>query len=333
MRRNVTRWLLRGLAVVAVTAVIALWVWVHPLPESPPPTLTPTVTPTVTPSPTPTWTATPAPSPTLPPSPPQTPTPPTSPIEEPAATITATATFELAGRVEEHTYFSPTTGEEEQYRVYLPPGYDQSDDRYPVLYLFHGWPYEAAHWNGLGTEETADAAIQYGTLPPFIIVQPKGSEGVYVNTSGGDRSFEGQVVNDLIPHVEGTYRTWAEREGRAVGGISRGGVWALEIAFSYPDLFAAVGAHSPALSVNMAPSVYDPFYLLENPGVAALRIYLDAGDADWAREGTEELHQALDAQGILHEFDVHSGGHSVWLWSAHVVEYLAFYASGWPASQ
>ena len=236
------------------------------------------------------------------------------------------------GRIEQVDYTN-YTGEEKRMHVYLPPDYEENaNTRYPVLYLLHGWPYDDAHWDVLGADEAADVGIQAGILSPFIIVMPKGNEVMYIRTSGGDRSFEGQVVNDLIPHVEGTYRTWAEREGRVIGGISRGGVWALEIAFSYPDLFAAVGAHSPAISVNMAPSVYDPFYLLENSGVAALRIYLDAGDADWAREGTEELHQALDVQGIAHEFEVHSGGHSVWLWSAHVAEYLAFYTSGWPAS-
>lgn len=333
MQRNVTRWLLRGLAVVVVTAIIALWVRVHPLPESPPPTptLTPTSTPTITPSPLPTCTFTPTPLPTHTPTPSPTPTitPPASPIEEPAAT---TATVKLAGRVEQRAYFSPTTGKDEHYRVYLPPGYDQTTKRYPALYLFHGWPYRAAHWDALGTEESADAGIQSGALPPFIIVQPKGAEGVYVNTSGGDHSFEGQVVNDLIPHIDSTYRTWAEREGRAIGGISRGGVWALEIAFCHPDIFAAVGAHSPALSVNLAPTIYNPLYLLEEPGVATLRIYLDAGDADWSREGTQELDEALDAQGITHEFVVHPGGHSVIFWSANVAEYLAFYTAGWAES-
>ncbi len=329
MRRNITRLLARGLAVVVVTAIIALWVWVHPLPEPRPPTLTPTITPTLTHTPTPTLTPLPTHTPTPSPSPTPaiTPSPTTNPIEYPPATITDTT--ELAGRVEQRIYFSPTTGQDERYRVYLPPGYDQSDERYPTLYLFHGWPYEAAHWDGLGIEETADAGIRSGALPPFIIVQPHGSERVYINTCGGNHSFEGQVINDLIPHTDAAYRTWAEREGRAIGGISRGGIWALEIGFRHPDVFGAVGAHSPALSVNMAPAVYDPFYLLEEPGVAALRIYLDVGDADWTREEVQELDQALSAQNIAHEFIIHPGGHSVSLWSAHVAEYLTFYAADW----
>ena len=319
MRRG--GWLLRGLIVLALAGVIALGVLARPLPgTSPPtPTHTPTPTPTFTPTHTPTLTPTPTPTPT--------------PTHTPTPTLTPTpACTEETGQMEQHTYFSQTTGDEQPYRIYLPPCYDQAGRRYPVLYLLHGWPNDEAHWDGLGADETADARISDGTLLPFIIVLPGGSERLYINTCGGDHSFEGQIVNDLIPHVDGTYRTWAEREGRAIGGVSRGGVWALEIGFRHFDLFAAVGAHSPALSVNMAPPTYDPFYLLAEPGVAALHIYLDAGDVDWAQKSTQALHEALEARGLAHEYVVHTGAHENDLWAANVAEYLAFYAGGWPVN-
>ena len=237
---------------------------------------------------------------------------------------------QLAGRVEQHTYFSQVTGQEEPYRIYLPPDYDQTERRYPVLYLFHGWPYDEFHWDNLGADDVADAGIQAGTLPPFIIVLPGADpDGIYVNTAGGDRSFEAQVINDLIPHIDATYRTQNVREGRAVGGISRGGVWSLEIAFRHTDTFAAVGAHSPALKHNMAPNVYDPFYLIQHPAVAGLRIYLDAGDIDWALPATQTLHEMLDERSIPNQFAVHSGGHADGLWAASMGEYMAFYAARW----
>jgi len=314
-----TSWLLRGLAVFGLIVVVGLWMLAQPLPETPPPTLTPTITPipTHTPTNTPTATSTPTLIPT--------PTPTITPIPTPACT-------ETRGRVEQYVYFSQVIGGEEIYHIYLPPCYNhdsQADRRYPVLYLLHGWPYEYAHWGNLGAEEAANVGIEAGVLPPFIIVMPKGSETPYIGTSGGDRSFEGQVVDELIPHVDTVYRTLAAREGRAIGGISRGGVWALEIGFLHAGLFSTVGAHSPALSVNLAPPVYDPFYLLGEPSVSMLRIYLDAGDADWAREGTQELHEALDGRAIDHEYVVHSGPHASGLWEANVVEYLAFYTGGW----
>jgi len=222
------------------------------------------------------------------------------------------------------------SGVEEAYRIYLPPDYDQSERRYPVLYLLHGWPFDDGHWDNLGADEAADQAIVAGVLPPFIIVMPRASEALYIRTSGGDYSFEAQVVNELLPHIDATYRTWPLRESRAIGGISRGGVWALEIAMMHPDLFAIVGAHSPALSVNMAPPPYDPFRLLANPGVVDLRIYLDAGDADWARAKTQALHDALDLQAIPNTFVVHPGRHDNALWASSIGEYLAFYAAQWP---
>jgi enterochelin esterase-like enzyme len=222
------------------------------------------------------------------------------------------------------------TGQQESYRIYLPPGYDQGDRRYPVLYLLHGWPYDETHWDLLGIDEEADARIVAGQLHPFIIVLPGADDsGVYVTTSGGSGSFEEQLVNELMPHIDTAFRTVQTREARAIGGISRGGVWSLEIAFSHPDAYGIVGAHSPALSANQAPSVFDPFTLLKEPGVEALRIYLSVGDADWARPATVELHQALQEGGIASQLAIHSGAHLDQLWQEHLGEYLAFYAAGW----
>jgi len=328
-------WLVRGAIVLVVAAAIGLVMLVQPLQEPPPPTLTPTRTLFVRPV-TPIPTATFTPSPTLPPTSTPTPTSTPPPTPTPTPTLTPTPTCVEAdklhpttGRMAQRSYFSQTAGDEQSYRIYLPPCYDQTDRRYPVLYLLHGWPFDEAHWDNLGVDEAADAGIAARTLPPFIIVLPGGTERLYVNTSGGDHSFEGQMINDLIPHVDETYRTQKERAGRAIGGISRGGVWALEIGFMHPDLFAIVGAHSPALSVNLAPPPYDPFYLLAEPGVAMLRIYLDAGDADWAQKSTQALHEALDRQGIGHEYVVHTGRHENKLWEENTARYLAFYTATW----
>lgn len=345
MQRGLTSWFARGLGVVAMATIVALWMMVKPI-SAPMPTLIPTFppppSPTATPTfaPIPTWTFTPdpaftpgdSPTPTLTPAPTATATPDLAGTEAAiaAAAIAATiANTPLTGRVESHTYFSQVSSAEEAYRIYLPPGYDEGDRRYPVLYLLHGWPYEAADWENLGAVQAADAGIANGTLPPFIIVIPRGSEALYVNTSGGDYSFEGQVLKDLVPHIDATYRTWPAWEGRAIGGISRGGVWSLEIAFRNPSVFSAVGAHSPALSMNLAPPVYDPFNLLETPGVTALRIYLDTGDADWTQPSTYSLHETLDRRGIANQFTVHTGGHDRNLWLANLTEYLAFYTAGW----
>lgn len=289
---------------------------------TPAPTLTPSPTLTTLPA-----TADPAPTTGVPPSPTATAAPVTP---SPSPTAAHHQNWSLVGRMEQGTYASQVTGRQESYLVYLPPGYDEQDRRYPVLYLLHGWPYDETHWDILGVDEVADTGIVEGSLSPFMIVLPGADkDGLYVTTSGGAGSFEEQLVNELMPHIDATFRSVQTREARAIGGISRGGVWSLEIAFRHPDAFGIVGAHSPALSANRAPSAFDPFTLMREPGVAGLRIYLSAGDMDWARQETMELHQALQDQGIASQLAIHEGAHRDQLWAQHLLDYLTFYAAGW----
>lgn len=230
------------------------------------------------------------------------------------------------------SYPSATLKREQIYRIYLPPCYDHpthSEKHYPVLYVIHGSNSDDAHWDTLGVTRTADAGLQMGALPPMIIVMPAADTVMYLQTSGGDQSFEGIMVNDLIPFIDRTYRTDPRREARAIGGISRGGVWSLEIGFRHPELFYAVGGHSAALNVNLAGPIYDPIYLAAEPGVRSLQIYLDVGDVDYTRPGVEALHEALTRAGVEHIFTVFGGDHTDELWAAHMADYLAFYAQGW----
>ncbi|MCS7177863.1 MAG: alpha/beta hydrolase-fold protein [Anaerolineae bacterium] len=297
--------------------------WLPLATATPSPTATPAPALTPLPTATPMPTATPIPTPTFTPRPTATPTPTPTPTPICAG---------LSGRIEVGSYPSRVLGRAATYRIYLPPGYDSSPVSYPVLYLLHGYPYNETHWDRLGVDEAAEAGICSGAYPPFIIVMPNcdpAPDGIFVRTSGGDHSVEGLIVNELIPHIDQTYRTWGSREGRAIGGISRGGVWSLEIAFRRPDLFATVGAHSPALSVNYPLPVYDPFNLLTQPAVASLRIWLDAGDTDWAWVGTDRMHRALVEKGIPHEYAVGEGGHTDDYWSRMIPAYLAFYTAAW----
>lgn len=280
-----------------------------PTPTYAPPTLAPleTATPTATRSPTPRPTATFLPAPPAP-------------------------CTEESGTLGSGSYFSQVLGREMVYLVYLPPCYGHYEQAYPVLYLLHGYPYDERHWDRLGADEVADNGIRSGAYPPFLMVMPNcGSSpsGVFVSTSGGDMSVEGLIVNELIPHVDRTYRTWAAPEGRAIGGVSRGGVWSLEIAFRHPDLFATAGGHSAALAVNQPHPAYDPYNLAAEPAVRELRIWLDAGDGDWARGGVEQLCRILQENGAGPECVIGEGSHSDEYWSRMLPAYLAFYTADW----
>jgi enterochelin esterase-like enzyme len=237
---------------------------------------------------------------------------------------------ETQGRIEQGTFPSAILGREQPYRVYLPPCYDASEEIYPVLYMLHGYPYDDSHWDDLGIDEAADAGIAQSTLPPFVIALPAAdNEGTFTKTSGGPKSFEGVMLEEFIPFVEARYRVSSKPGGRAIGGMSRGAVWSLEIAFRSPELFSAVGGHSAALNVNLAPPQFDPIFLASSADLKSLRIYLDAGENDWVLPGVEQIHQELTAAGIVHVYNLFPGYHEDGYWSAHVAEYLTFYAADW----
>jgi enterochelin esterase-like enzyme len=239
------------------------------------------------------------------------------------------ACVETQGRIETGLFFSAVISQEQSYRVYVPPCYTEQD-RYPVLYMLHGYPFDDSHWDEIGIDEAANAGIISGTLPPFVIAMPSAdNEGTYTYTSGGPGSFEALFWDDFVPFIEASYGVANSAQGRAIGGMSRGGVWSLEIAFRNPDRFAAVGGHSVALNVNRAPPIYDPFYLATDPAIRSLRIYLDVGQDDWAYPSMEELHGVLTAAEVAHDYYVHEGHHVDAYWAAHVAEYLLFYTADW----
>ncbi|HOT93128.1 MAG TPA: alpha/beta hydrolase-fold protein [Anaerolineae bacterium] len=264
-------------------------------------------------------TASPTPQPTFTPSPTPTPTP-------------YYCTY-LRGRTESTTFSSKAMGEQVRLLVHLPPCYDDYPAAaFPVVYVLHGWPLDERHWDTLGIDEVLDDWIIRGMVGPAIIVMPGVSaDGLYVNSSGGSWSFEGMLVDELVPLIDQTYRTWRDPAGRAIGGVSRGGVWALEIAFRHPDMFSIVGGHSPALALNRPMPQYDPFLLIKE-GAPGVRIYLDAGDLDWAKSSTANLYEALRERGADVTYQVHSGGHVDKLWQESMTDYVAFYTATWPRS-
>jgi enterochelin esterase-like enzyme len=236
----------------------------------------------------------------------------------------------VEGRIEKGQFFSAIIGNDQPYRVFLPPCYADEGKRYPVLYLLHGYPFDDSHWDDIGIDEAASAGIANGTLPSFIIAMPAAdNEGTFTYTSGGPGSFEAVLMDEFLPFIDATYATQANAAGRAIGGMSRGGVWSLEIAFRNPDMFSAVGGHSAALNVNRAPPVYDPLFLASDPAIRVLRIYLDVGRNDWALPGMDNLHSALVAAGVIHDYYLFEGSHDDGYWTAHVTDYLAFYAVNW----
>jgi enterochelin esterase-like enzyme len=134
------------------------------------------------------------------------------------------------------------------YTVYLPTGYESSQLKYPVLYLLHGNGGTENDWAVQGhIQATVDDLIARGEIPPTIIVMPSAGTTWYVDRK---ERMESAFFNDLLPTVEGRYRTITERSGRLVAGLSMGGYGALRFALMKPELFQAAALLSPA--------IYDP---------------------------------------------------------------------------
>ncbi|MDW8395837.1 MAG: alpha/beta hydrolase-fold protein [Anaerolineae bacterium] len=221
--------------------------------------------------------------------------------------------------------------------VYLPPCYDPEHYAYPTLYLIHGTAYEQGGWFVHGLPQLAEVQMSIGTLPPFVIVMPgadmrAGENSRYSWTNRGKGSYADFLVNELIPFIESRYSVMPTREGRAIGGISRGGYWAIHIAFARPDLFSAVGGHSPSV-YTMLVDVPANFSMLSaaasTDSLRALRIWIDAGDEDWARVDAKKLASDLDDANVPYTLDIGRGAHVDEYWTDRLPEYLAFYAERW----
>lgn len=259
-------------------------------------------------------------------------------IAEMAVEPTPSACPALSGRIITETINSAVLGASIGVHVYLPPCYNPDKFIYPALYLIRGTD-GYGNWVKMGLPEAADTQISLGRLPPFVAVMPATDEGgrsggKYIYSSSGRSSWEGFMLDELVPFIEQKYSVWQDRAGRAIGGISRGGYWSIEIAFQHPDLFSAVGGHSPSITSDMligTPAGFSMLSLARSvDAIKTLRIELDAGRDDWAQKGVNKLASDLDAQGLPCTVTSGDGIHSDNYWSSRIADYLAFYAANWP---
>jgi enterochelin esterase-like enzyme len=212
-------------------------------------------------------------------------------------------------------------GQSLPFRIYLPPCYDsQPGRRYPVVYLLHGLKMNEDGWVDLGVADAANALIQQGAAPPFIMVMPAVIE---------DNRMETAFVSDLAPYVDSHYHTLADREHRALGGMSRGAGWAVRIGFKHPDMFGALGLHSLAILLADDSKVYGWMQNLTTGKTP--RIYMDIGDSDALSPSAAWLAGALTDRHIAHEWHIFPGDHELPYWRNHLPDYLRWYAAGWPA--
>ncbi len=251
---------------------------------------------------------------------------------------------------------SKILGVQKKYAVYLPPGYDQSARKYPVLYLLHGAGDDQTGWIQFGeVQHIADRAIAAGEATPMIIVMPdaSGERLGYFNSVDGKWKYEDYFFGEFLPTVEKEYAIKSEKRYRAVAGLSMGGGGSFMYALHHPELFSA----ACPLSAYVGPLSLEEFhedlkkhnvpfeepqlepYLARNNAlrlietmsdkeISAVRWYIDCGDDDFLYEGNSLAHIALHKRKISHEFRVRDGGHQWSYWRSALPEVLKFVSAG-----
>jgi enterochelin esterase-like enzyme len=233
----------------------------------------------------------------------------------------------LPSCVTHRTFRSEAAGQEVGYCLYLPPGYEtETGRRYPVIYNLHGNGGNEFH--SFEDVLVLDEGIKVGKWPPMIVVLPNGGHSTfYKDSHDGKFPIETMFIEDLIPHIDATYRSIAAREGRCIEGFSMGGRGSTRLAMKYPDLFCSLfcqAGNVPHTADGFDPSqpgVYpnsylgpdrqnyvdnDAFLLLEknlDRIKGRLRIQIACGTLDDGHLPTvRDFHQHLVTQGVDHTY-------------------------------
>lgn len=225
--------------------------------------------------------------------------------------------------------------------VVVPKAYLAAGDetRYPVVYLLHG--HGDVHSSWASRFDLKQAADQYG----IIFVCPDGQNSWYFDSPVKNAAqFETYVSRELVAFIDAHYRTRADRQGRAITGLSMGGHGALWLAFRHPDVFGSCGSMSGGVDISKFPNrwnIQDALGRYESnkkvweshsvislvpslqPG--QLNIIIDDGRQDFFYDVNMALHASLDKQGIKHSFSIRPGQHSWTYWRESLPQHLAFF--------
>ncbi len=227
------------------------------------------------------------------------------------------------GQVARLRYQSKVTGSWKNMYVYTPAEYETSGKSYPVLYLQHGGGEDERGWSNQGlTDIILDNLIAEGKAKPMIVVM----------MDGNGQDFTSELLTDGIPFVESRYRTVKTADGRALAGLSMGGIQTLNASIIHPELFSYVGVFSSGWFKNpqpfMANSSGEMYYakLKERPeyyNKQFREFFLTmGGPEDIAYENCKAMRERFDQIGIKHSYYETPGGHTWPVWR----ESLYFFA-------
>ncbi len=220
-------------------------------------------------------------------------------------------------------YHSEKIGSIRPLQIYLPPGYLQSDDRYPVLYLLHGAGQTERSWVDVGKVNfILDNLLAEGKIKPMIVVMPYGHlKREFVLRDPDFRKLESDLIHktmveEIIPFVQSKYRTASERENRAIAGLSMGSGQSKNITLNNPGMFACCGIFSGSINES------DLTVLIEDPAGQKLKLlWLGASYSEPAFE-SQKQYQGKAAQNPAFVLHSGKGGHTFVYWRLCMVDFL-----------
>ncbi|MBX5494632.1 MAG: esterase [Bryobacteraceae bacterium] len=237
------------------------------------------------------------------------------------------------GSVHRHFYRSGIVGDQRDFYVYTPPGYDASaKTSYPTLYLLHGFSDDASGWTSVGRAHIIlDNLIAEGKVKPMLVVMPLGygAPEIVVRNGPGFRNpelvkrnfdrFRDALLQEVIPLVEKTYRVSKDRTQRAIAGLSMGGSEALLTGLNALDRFAWVGAFS---SGGLPPEFEKNFPSLDAKANEQLKLlWIACGKDDRLIGLNRNLIDWLNSRKIRHTWIETEGAHTWMVWRRYLADF------------
>jgi enterochelin esterase family protein len=236
------------------------------------------------------------------------------------------------GELHHHFYTSKVVlnlpGNESNYYVYTPPGYDpRAKAPYPVLYLLHGFNEGAYSWTDVGkANNILDNLLAQGKIKPMVVVMPLGYGDLnYVRaarnaavTAEHNKRFQQALLTEVLPQVEATYHVARDRDHRAIAGLSMGGQESLTIGLTNTDKFAyVIGLSSAAQGIPTDPALANL-----NPKDANLRLlWVSCGTEDSLSEPNHKLVDWLKSRGMTVDYVQTPGVHSWIVWQDNLIHF------------
>ena len=216
------------------------------------------------------------------------------------------------------SYESKSVGTKRKMQVYTPPGYSK-DKKYPVLYLLHGIGGDENEWKRGGKPNVIlDNLLADKKVVPMIVVMPNGraqkddrAEGNVMASAPAFAAFEKDLLDDVIPAIEARYSVQADREHRALAGLSMGGGQSLNFGLGHLDTFAWVGAFSAA------PNTKPPAELVPDPAAAREKLkllWIAVGRKDNLMRISQGVHAYLKEKDVPHVYRVDGNAHDFTEW-------------------